>query len=139
MDTIAAAPFISVGSDGSSLRTEGPLSSGVPHPRSYGANARFFSEYVNKKGSVSLESAVYRMTGLPAERLGLTNRGRISPGYAADIVIFDVDAVTDRATFDNPHQYAAGIDEVWVNGVRSLESGTPTGATAGRVLRGREE
>ncbi len=139
VDTIAAAPFISVASDGNSLRTEGPLSAGVPHPRSYGTNARFFSEYVNKKGSVSLESAVYRMTGLPAERLGLTKRGRISPGYAADIVLFDPDVVVDKATFDNPHQYAVGIDEVWVNGVRAIAGGQPTGATAGRVLRSREE
>lgn len=135
VDVIAAAPFIAVASDGNSLRTEGVLSRGKPHPRSYGTNARVFREFVREKKIMSVESAVHRMTGLPAERLQLTHRGRVAPGFAADLVIFDPQAVTDTATFAQPHSYAKGVEHVWVNGEHALDRGTPTQAIAGRVLR----
>ena len=135
VDLIATAPFISVASDGNSLRATGVLSAGKPHPRSYGTHARFFDRYVNTLRSVTLEATIHRMTGLPAERLGLTKRGRIAPGYAADVVIFDPANTRDHATFDDPHQYSTGVEHVLVNGIRAMCDGIPTGATPGKVLR----
>jgi len=139
VDLIAGTPFICVGSDGESLRTEGPLSGGMPHPRSYGANARFLARMVRERGLVGLEEAVRKMTTLPASRLGLTRRGRLAPGYVADIAVFDPATVADRATFADPHRYAAGVRHVFVNGKAAIADGKPTGATPGRVLRSKTD
>ena len=136
---IAKSPLIAVASDGSSLRTEGPLSRGKPHPRNYGTNARFLAHMVREQGLVSLEEAVRKMTTLPASRLGLTQRGRLAPGYAADIVAFDPDTVEDRATFADPHQYAVGVRHVFVNGQAAVTDGRSTGATPGKVLRSKSD
>ena len=133
--TIAQHPLISVGSDGSSLSTEGMLSVGRPHPRSYGTNPRFLGRFVREQGLVSLEEAIRKMTSLPASRMGATRRGRIAPGFAADIVAFDADTVLDTATFESPHSYAVGIPHVAVNGSMVIENGEYTGATPGRVIR----
>lgn len=135
VELIAGTEFICVGSDGSSLRAKGPLSAGKPHPRSYGSFPRFLGQMFREKGIVSLEEAIRKMTSLPASRLGLTHRGRIAPGYAADIVIFDPDTVEDRATFTDPHEYPVGIRDVFVNGIAAVSNEKPTGATPGRVLR----
>ncbi len=135
VDTIAAGEFISVASDGMSLRTEGPLSAGKPHPRSYGTNARFIERMVLEREVVGLEEAIRKMTSLPAQRLGLENRGRIAPGQFADIAVFDPAAVKEHATFSEPHQYSTGVSHVLVNGKSALDAGVPTGATAGRVVR----
>ncbi len=135
VDTIAAAPFIAVASDGSSLRTEGQMSRGTPHPRSYGTFPRFLHRYVTRLRRVRVEEAVHRMTGLPASRLELTRRGRIAPGYRADLVAMDLDNVADTATFAEPHSYPTGITHVWVNGDAAVRDGESTGATAGRVIR----
>jgi len=135
VDLIAGSSFICVSSDGESLKTEGPLSEGRPHPRSYGANSRFLRRMVREKGLVSLEEAVRKMTTLPASRLGLTRRGRLAPGYAADIAVFDPATVADRATFAEPHQYSIGAHHVVVNGEAVVADGELTGATPGRVLR----
>ncbi|MBI4305016.1 MAG: amidohydrolase family protein [Chloroflexi bacterium] len=135
VDLIAQAPFISVASDGTSLRAEGILGRGKPHPRSYGTNVRFLREFVREKRLVSLEEAIRRMTTLPASRLQLQRRGRIAPGYFADIVVFDRDTVGDTATFDAPHRYPTGIHDVFVNGTPVISGGKPTGAKPGRVLR----
>ena len=136
---IAKSPLIAVASDGSSLRSEGPLSKGKPHPRNYATNVRFLAHMAREKGLVSVEEAVRKMTTLPASRLGLTRRGRLAPGYAADIVAFDPAAVADRATFADPHQYAAGVLHVLVNGEAAVADGQPTGATPGRVLRSKTD
>ena len=133
--TIAQHPLISVGSDGSSLSTEGMLSVGRPHPRSYGTNPRFLGRFVREQGLVSLEEAIRKMTSLPASRMGATRRGRIAPGFAADIVAFDADTVLDTATFESPHSYAVGIPHVAVNGSMVIEDGEYTGATPGKVIR----
>ncbi|MCH7593052.1 MAG: amidohydrolase family protein [Chloroflexi bacterium] len=138
VDTIAAGEFISVASDGMSLRTEGPLSAGKPHPRSYGANARFIERMVIERNVVSLVEAVRKMTTLPAQRLGLKNRGRIAPGQFADIAVFDPASVHEQATFADPHQYSTGVSHVLVNGKLAVDGGTPTGTTAGRVVRDHE-
>jgi N-acyl-D-amino-acid deacylase len=134
--TFAAHPLIAVGSDGSSLATDGVLASGKPHPRSYGTNPRFLARFVRERRLTSLEEAVRKMTALPASRLGLTRRGRLAPGFAADLVVFDSQTVADRATFEEPHCYPAGIPYVAVNGVLVIEHGEFTGHTPGRVIRG---
>lgn len=135
VETIAASPYISVCSDGNSLRTTGPLSHGKPHPRSYGSNAGFLQRMVREKNVVSLPEAVRKMTLLPAQRLGLKKRGRIAPGYIADIAVFDPAAVTEHATFAEPHQYSTGVSHVLVNGRVALVDGEPSGDLPGRVIR----
>ena len=136
VDLIAAHPLISVGSDGNSLSTEGILSVGQPHPRSYGTYPRFLARFVRERKLVSLEEAIRKMTSLPAERLRLTRRGRIAPGYAADLVVFDPNSVADTGTYEAPHSYAVGIPYVAVNGEIVVEDGQFTGRTPGVVIRG---
>jgi len=135
VDVIASSDLIAVASDGNSLRDEGPLSSDQTHPRSYGTNARFIETMVGAKGLVSIEEAVRKMTGLPAQRMGLRHRGRIAPGYFADLAIFNPDSVRERTTFEDPHRYATGIDHVLVNGSFAVRDSKPTGAAPGRVIR----
>ena len=107
-----------------------------PHPRSYGTFARVLSEYVRERGIVSLEEGVRKMTSLPAQRLGLVERGLLRPGMKADIAVFDPATVRDRATFEKPHQYAEGFSYVLVNGQIVFENGAMTPARPGRVLYG---
>ncbi|MCH2579564.1 MAG: amidohydrolase family protein, partial [Pseudomonadales bacterium] len=117
VETIAASPNISVCSDGNSLRTTGPLGKGKPHPRSYGSNAGYLQRMGREKNLVSLPEAIRKMTLLPAQRLGLHNRGRIAPGYFADIAVFNPETIAEPPTFANPHQYSTGIQDVLVNGL----------------------
>ena len=135
VETIASSSWVAVGSDGSSLKTEGLLSTGRPHPRSYGTFPRFLGHYVRERKVVSLPEAIRKMTLLPATRLGLTQRGRVAPGLWADLVVFDPDTVTDSATFEEPHQYPLGIRDVLVNGVAVVLAGDYTGERPGKVLR----
>ena len=135
VDEIASAPFISVCSDGNSLRTQGPLSSGQPHPRSFGSNAGFLQRMVREKSVVDLAQAIRKMTTLPAQRLGLKRRGRIAPGYFADISVFNPDTISEKATFSEPHQYATGVSNVLVNGELALLDGELSGSLPGRVVR----
>lgn len=136
VETIAKHPLIAVGSDGSSLSAQGVLSVGKPHPRNYGTNPRVLAQFVRERRLVSLEEAVRKMTLLPASRLGLTRRGRLVPGFAADLVVFDPATVSDTATFEAPHRYPTGIPHVVVNGVPVIEQGEFTGQTPGKVIRG---
>ena len=136
VEAFAKHPLVSVASDGSSISTEGILSSGRPHPRSYGTNPRYLAHYRRERGLISLPEAIRKMTTLPAQRLGLSRRGRIAPGFAADIVAFDPDTVADTATFQAPHSYPVGIPHVAVNGVPVIENGDFTGQTPGKVIRG---
>lgn len=130
-----AHPHVMIGSDGSSLAAEGPLAVGKPHPRSYGTFPRVLGRYARDEGALSLPDAVWKMTGLPARRLGLTDRGVLAPGAMADVVVFDAATVADRATYEDPHRYATGIDHVLVNGRVVIADGEHTGALPGRVLR----
>jgi N-acyl-D-amino-acid deacylase len=129
-----AHPQVMVGSDGSALAATGELSAGKPHPRSYGTFPRVLGRYVRDGRLLSLEQAIHKMTGLPARRLGLADRGVIRPGAKADLVAFDPAAVADTATFEDPHRYPTGIAHVWVNGQQVIRSGEHTGALPGRVL-----
>ena len=106
------------------------------HPRAFGSFIRVLSEFSIKEGLLTLESAIHRLTGLPAANLGLTDRGLIKEGYWADLVLFDPKALKDKATFDNPLQFAEGIDQVWVNGTQVLLNGEHTGAFPGQFVKG---
>ena len=128
---IMAYPFTMIASDG---RLSEP-GEGQTHPRAYGTFPRVLGRYVRELGVLSLESAVHKMTGMPAARLGLTTRGVIAEGAHADVVVFDAATVADRATFEHPHKYPAGIGDVVVNGVQVVMGGTMTAARPGRVVR----
>lgn len=129
-------PYMSFGSDARSVAAEGSVLESSTHPRTYGTFARLLGKYVREEGIISLEEAVYRLTGLPAENLKIKKRGHLEPGFHADIVIFDPENIEDKATFENPHQYAVGVKHVLVNGVQVLKDGKHTGATPGQVVRG---
>ncbi|GIW92048.1 MAG: hypothetical protein KatS3mg110_0089 [Pirellulaceae bacterium] len=131
-----AVPWISFGSDAPAPAAEGIFLRSAPHPRAYGCFARVLGKYVREERVVELAQAIHRMTGLPAANLGLRARGLLKPGYFADIVVFDPQRIADRATYAEPHQYAVGVRDVWVNGVAVLRNGEHTGKKPGRVVRG---
>jgi N-acyl-D-amino-acid deacylase len=134
VERIMRHPWTAIASDGRLTA----LGDGHPHPRAYGTFPRVLGEYVRERGVLSLEEAVRKMTSLPAWRMGLRDRGRIAEGMAADIVVFDPAAVTDRATFQEPHQYPAGIPYVIVNGVVTVDRGAFVDNRPGLVLRHRQ-
>ncbi len=129
---IMREPFTMIASD-SGVRQ---FNQGVPHPRGYGNNVRVLGRYVRELGLVSLEDAVRKMTSLPAQTFGFRDRGLVREGFAADLVIFDEKTITDRATYDQPHQYPVGISYVIVNGEPVLAEGQMTPARPGVALRG---
>jgi N-acyl-D-amino-acid deacylase len=106
------------------------------HPRAYGNFARVLGKYVREEKAFPIEDAVHRLAALPAQNLGLHGRGLLKPGYFADVVVFDPATIADKATYDNPKQYAVGVSDVIVNGGLALKDGEPTGAPTGRVVRG---
>jgi N-acyl-D-amino-acid deacylase len=129
-------PWVSFASDGESMAPEGVFLRSATHPRSYGNFARLLGKYVREDKVISLAEAVRRVSGLPATNLGLDGRGFLKQGMYADLVIFDPGAVSDRATYENPHRYSVGVRHVFVNGVQVLKDGEHTGATPGRALWG---
>ncbi|HEX6623891.1 MAG TPA: D-aminoacylase [Pyrinomonadaceae bacterium] len=129
-------PWVSFGSDEASQAPEGVFLKSNPHPRAYGNFARLLGKYVREEKVITLTEAVRRLSGLPAENLGLDRRGFIKPGMFADVVVFDPATVADRATFEQPHQYATGVRHVFVNGTHVLKDGEHTGAKPGRALWG---
>jgi N-acyl-D-amino-acid deacylase len=131
VQAIMREPFTMIASD-SGVRRFGE---GVPHPRGYGNNARVLGRYVRELRLLTLEDAIRKMTSLPAQTFGLRDRGLVREGFAADLVIFDEATVSDRATFEAPHQYPHGINYVFVNGLATLARGAMTGARAGAALR----
>jgi N-acyl-D-amino-acid deacylase len=128
-------PLVMVGSDGSSMAPVGKAAEARPHPRSYGTFARVLGFYARERGAFDLPTAVRKMTSLPADQIGLADRGRVARGKKADLVAFDAAKVRDTATFDDPHRFPEGISLVVVNGVPVVERGAHTGARPGRVLR----
>ena len=132
VDKIMQHPMTSIASDG-------PITVfgvGSPHPRTYGTFTRVLGRYVRDRNILSLEEAIRKMTSLPAHILSINKRGLLREGYFADITIFDPKTVIDKATFEDPHQYAVGINSVLVNGVIVVENGLHNGKRPGRVLRG---
>jgi len=132
-----ALPWMSFASDESAPAPEGVFLLSHVHPRAYGNFARLLGHYVREMHIISLSEAVRRLTSLPASNLSLKNRGRLAPGFFADIVVFDPATISDHATYDNPAQLATGVEQVLVNGRFALRDGSPTGAATGRVVRGR--
>jgi N-acyl-D-aspartate/D-glutamate deacylase len=128
--TVMANPLTMIGSDG-------VPAGGRPHPRLYGTFPRVLGRYARDLGVVTLEDAVRKMTSLPAETFGLTDRGAIAVGRFADVVVFDADTISDTATFDDPCRFPAGIDTVLVNGTVVVDRGEGTGARPGQGLRRR--
>jgi N-acyl-D-amino-acid deacylase len=124
-------PFNMFASDGG-IRVIGE---GVPHPRSYGTNARVLGKYVREQKVIALEEAIRRMTSLPAQKFQLKNIGLLTEGYNADIVLFDENTVNDLATYDNPHQYSVGFKYVIVNGKLTVDNGKHTGVRNGRTVK----
>jgi dihydroorotase/N-acyl-D-amino-acid deacylase len=137
-DLLAAmkAPFVSFCTDSGARATDGPLSGSKSHPRGWGSYPRILGRYVREQKILTLEKAVQKMTGMPAARVGLKERGLLSEGMFADIAIFDPKTVIDRATFEVPNQYPEGVAYVIVNGQLSVDGGKRTAALAGRPLRG---
>ena len=123
------------GSDGCAVAPYGLTATGKVHPRFYGTYPRILGRYVREKKVLTLEQAIYKMTGLPARKLQLKDRGLINKGYQADIVVFDENQITDTATFENPHQYPKGIHHVLVNGRQVISNGEHTGRLPGKVLK----
>jgi N-acyl-D-amino-acid deacylase len=130
VDRIMKHPQVAIASDSSVIAA----GQGVPHPRGYGNNVRVLAEYVRRRRMISLEQAIRKMTSLPAEHFKFERRGRLKPGYVADITIFDPQAVRDVATFERPHAPAAGVPYVLVNGVVVIRKGEHTNAYPGQLL-----
>lgn len=129
-------PWVSFGSDGGTFAAEGDVLNRLMHPRAWGNFARLLGKHVRELQLIPLEEAVHRLTGFPATNLKLGNRGFLKEGYFADIVIFDPASIEDHATFENPHQYATGVEHVFVNGIGVLLDGEHTGEMPGRFIKG---
>lgn len=129
-------PWVSYCSDAGSYASEGIFLNSSTHPRAYGNFARLLGRYVRDERIISLEEAIRKLTSLPAGNLRIRDRGQLTTGYFADVVVFDPAQIQDHATYEDPHQYATGMVHVWVNGTQVLRDGEHTGATPGRVVRG---
>ncbi|MBX9644113.1 MAG: D-aminoacylase [Novosphingobium sp.] len=129
-------PWTMLGSDAGSMAPEGKFLLKSTHPRAYGNFARFLGKYIREEKVIGLSEGIRRLTSLPVQQLGLRGRGRLAPGYAADVVVFDPAKIQDHATFAKPHQYATGVSEVLVGGTAVLRGGEHTGAKPGRFVKG---
>ena len=132
VERIMQHPATAIGSDG----TLTVFGDGAPHPRQYGTFARVLGSYVRERGIITLEDAVRKMSGATAQRLGIRDRGILREGYYADISIFNAQEIRDLATFEEPHQYAEGVEYVIVNGVLALDEGSITTARPGQIING---
>ena len=132
---ILSHPLGMPASDGSVYSPQGPLSTNMPHPRSYGTFPRFLGKYCRDEGILGLAEAVKKVTSVPANRIGLKQRGQLQIGYYADIVVFNPDTIIDKSDYTNPHQFNLGINHVLVNGEWTIKGGEHTGAMGGMVLR----
>jgi N-acyl-D-aspartate/D-glutamate deacylase len=132
---VLSHPTSMVASDGSAYSPHGEMGNVLIHPRSYGCFPNIFVQYVQERKLLTLESAIRKMTSLPAQRLGLRDRGLLRTGMWADMVVFDPRSIESVATYEDPHQYPKGIDYVLVNGELAVSRGDPTGNLAGKILR----
>ena len=126
-------PWVAIASDGSAINLEAP---GVPHPRNYSTNARVLGYYVREQRVLTLEDAIRKMTSLPAQILGLRDRGQLREGFAADVAVFDPANIGETNSFDKPKSYAHGVEYVVVNGVLVIDRGQHTGAKPGKAILG---
>ncbi len=129
-------PYITFGSDAGALAAEGDFLKSSTHPRAYGNVARLLGKYVREEEVISLPEAIHKLTALAADKLKISKRGRLQVGQYADIVVFNPETIADHATFAEPHQYATGVEHVFVNGVHVLKDGEHTGAFPGRFVKG---
>ncbi len=134
--SVLGQPWVSIGSDAASLAPEGVFLKSSTHPRAYGCFARVLARHVREERLLTLQEAIRRMTGLPAQNMKLRGRGLLRRGYFADVVVFDPARIQDHATYEAPHRYATGVEHVFVNGVQVLRNGEHTGALPGRFVRG---
>jgi N-acyl-D-amino-acid deacylase len=128
-------PKVMIGSDAAAFAPYGLLGMTMPHPRTYGTFPRVLGKYVREEKILTLLEAIRKMTSLPASRLGLKDRGVLARGKKADLVLFNADTISDRATYENPNQYPVGIKAVIVNGAIVVEDDEHTGALPGRILK----
>ncbi|HEX3645606.1 MAG TPA: D-aminoacylase [Vicinamibacterales bacterium] len=131
-----ALPWVSFGSDASSMAPEGVFIKTSTHPRAYGNFARLLGKYVRDEHVIPIEEAIRKLTSFPATTLRIKERGTLAPGFFADVVVFDPKTIADRSTYEKSHQYAVGVKHVWVNGGQVLKDGEHTGQKPGRVVRG---
>jgi N-acyl-D-amino-acid deacylase len=132
-----ALPWVSFDSDADAPAPEGVFLKSSRHPRTYGNFARVLAKYVRDDHVITMQQAIHKLSGLPAQVLSLSDRGLIKDGYFADVVVFDPKTIQDHATYAQPQQLATGVENVWVNGVRALRDGEATRAPSGRAVRGR--
>lgn len=135
LEKILGWDFVMIGSDATARHIEGPTKVAHPHPRTFGTFTRILARYVREKKLLSLEDAVYRMSGLPAEFFGVRDRGKVEVGAFADLVLFDAETIEDNATFQKPNQFSTGIERVYVNGELVVLDGKVLDARPGQVLR----
>ncbi len=129
-------PWVMFGSDAEAPAAEGKTLEGGVHPRTYGNVARLLGKYVRDEKVIPMEEAIRKLSFLPAQTLGIRERGRLAPGYYADVAIFDPKTINDNSRFDDSHRYASGMQYVLVNGVPVVSKGEHTGATPGRAVHG---
>jgi N-acyl-D-amino-acid deacylase len=130
-----AHPLVTVGSDGNAVAPYGVLGRGKPHPRYYGTFPRYLGRYVLDEKVLPIEEAIRRITSFTAEKFGLSGRGKLAEGYFADVTVFDINRIMDRATFEKPHQYPDGVVYVLVNGKVAIRNSEHTGALQGKILK----
>jgi N-acyl-D-amino-acid deacylase len=131
-----ALPWVSFGSDASSMAPQEPFTNTSTHPRAYGNFARLLGKYVRDEQVIPMAEAIRKLTSLPAATLRIKERGKLEQGYFADVVVFDPKTIADHSTYEQPHQYATGVRDVWVNGGQVIKDGEHTGQKPGRVVRG---
>ena len=129
-------PWVSVNNDSQGTAPDGLLGKEHPHPRAYGTFPRILRKYVREEKKLRLEEAIRKFTALPAQRMRLADRGVLKAGMWADVVVFDPETVSDRATFENPNQLSEGMQYVLVNGVPVIDGGKATNSLPGKVIRG---
>ena len=129
-------PWIKVSTDAGGLDPAWAQDRGPTHPRAYGTYPRVLGKYVREEGLLTLEDAIRKMTSSVADRLSLRDRGLLRAGCFADVVVFDPETIADRATFEEPHQLAVGVRDVWINGGRVVANGEHTGAMPGQFVKG---
>jgi N-acyl-D-amino-acid deacylase len=135
LDRLYAHPQGMVCSDGGAFAVDGPTHRGSPHPRGAGSFPRVIARYARERKAITLAQAIHKMSGLPASRVGLADRGRIAKGKAADVVVFNASTIADTATYQNPFSYPVGIAAVVVNGAIAVREGERGARRMGRALR----